>query len=209
MEYYFKESELLLIYNALLSYLTFRFIINIPTIKSSTYISLIYIYYGIMLLYFGGLVFTMIYFNKYFGLNNMEIRFLKQRQLQNIIYFTTIINIIDFIGILILYTYSFISHEYYDIDKNHIFTNKNNEERKNYNENEQNDEYINEYKSDNNKSISESISTESLSSCSTSSFDFNNNLSEECINDIKKILFNSDSRQIRLLIRTINKHLSN
>ena len=35
-----------------------------------------------------------------------------------------------------------------------------------------------------------------------------NNLSEECIDEIKKILVNNDSRQIRLLIRTINKHIN-
>ena len=35
-----------------------------------------------------------------------------------------------------------------------------------------------------------------------------NYLSDECVNEIKRILNNWDKRQIRLLVRTINKYIN-
>ena len=237
MEYNFNSIEVQLFYNIILSYLTFRLVVNIPIIKLSIYLPVIYFYYLLMAIFLGVFVFVDIYFNNNNKLNNLDLLF--QRQLQYIINFTTILNTIDFIGIIMSYLYSIISHEYYDTEQNinninyekKDYEKKDNEKKDNEDEdedeadedeedkedkedeedkdNEENEDKDNEENEDDD-SMPELISIESSSSDNddNNTLEYKNNLSDECVEDIKKILSNIDSRQIRVLVRTINKYLN-
>jgi len=265
MENYFGKGELLfIVYNFGISYFTYRLVTNIPSIKMSKYLSYIYLYYCLMGLYLGALGYGIWYIETNYNGNNYLDNFLlkleRQQQLHNLINYTTIVNIVDCIVVLILFICAVISNEYYDsqISNNQLdkTTNKINGENQDEEEDEEDDEddedeedaeeddedeeddeeddedeekeekedkddkeENNENKGDDKEPaepdesdeeyIPELICTEPSPTNSTNSSDFKNNLSEECIDEIKKILFNSDSRQIRLLVRTINKHLNN
>ena len=118
-----NNIELGLFYNLVLTYLTLKLLINWPKVNTSVFIPTVYFYYLLMLTYIGYLYWNNLYFDEHFKLNNEEQYFSKKLDLLFMTYNLTISNMIEFIIILIFYTYTYISYEYYNTELNN-FDNK-------------------------------------------------------------------------------------
>ena len=248
----FNIKELELLYNMILIYLTFEIVVNLPLVKTSLYFKSMYFCYLFWMMIF----IVYLYFNDVFlefnvKFNNQELYDEKKIKLHQIINFLTIMNMTDFVGVLMYYTYTYIFYEYYNTEQNNFeiltdIKNYNDIRKQNYTEDtdaedtdtddtdtddtdtddtdtddtdihddvedveDVEDEEKEEDEEDDNEETEykKTLKSSTKTNRSSSKKNINNNLSEECVDEIKSILSDCQSSRIILLIRVINKYLN-
>lgn len=215
IEYNWNDFVRLL--NVVLVYFNFRTATNIPSIKTSP-LALTYtrIYYSLIVFCLGCLSITRIYYvekKNVLGLQNVNM-------LSNYIF---TLNCVDFL-ICVLYYFYTKKFIYYEVDADNQTNNltelndkdeneeddedEEDEENEDDTEADEEDEEEDDEEDDEEEEDEEDDDEDDMDSETDSVSNIVSGLSDECVNEIKEILGDYNERKLRLLIRTINKHLN-